>query len=311
MSRRKRTMLSAVNSQWDAFSPEAAGAKQFDSNAALTNTWRSVDVFTVTTDSNGAAAFQVSCVPGARFRQATTITSDVVSTDASWTASAGNSYATAHEAFRVVSFGVRFKTICNANVAAGTMRVNSVHTPQSLAAFTDFASDCTFYPIQHGFKAKWYAKPRGEHIHDFLDGAAQISDLTASGAVQGLPTTNLDVFISGATASTGVLLVETVVNYELLPIESDVNTSQSAGRSWPHVQKIIDTVSNVARDHPHVVEGVAGAGAVGTLIGGAETGAGMYAGTELASAAASSSIWDSIGGALLGAAEDLPLLLAL
>lgn len=280
----------AVRSQWDAFAPESNGAKQFDANSALTNAFQARKLVTVTTDANGAAALQIAPFPANFTRVASAITSDVVSTDGSWGGITGGGYVTNHEAYRVVSFGVKVRCIAAADTAAGLLRVNSVNTPQALAAFSDFASDCDIHAIQQGLHLQWYAKPRGTHIHDFLDGAATIAGLTASAGVQGLPTTACDIFVSGGPASTPLLAVEIVLNLELLPIESDANTSQTASKSHPFIPEVIETVSKVARNHPHVVEGAAAAGAAyfgGSSAIGAVSSAGSSAFGMIEGAAAS------------------------
>jgi hypothetical protein len=286
----------AVRSQWDAFAPEANGAKQYDANSALTNTAQFRKVVTITTDSNGAAALQVTPLPARFTRAASAITSDVVSTDGSWGGITGSGYVTDHEAYRVVSFGLKLRCIAAADTAAGLVRVNSINTPQDLAAFSDFAPDCDIHAIQSNLHLQWFAKPRGTHIHDFLDGTATITGLTGAGGVQGLPTTSCDIFVSGGPASTPVLAAEIVVNLELLPIESDTHDSVTASKSHPFIPAVIETVSKVARNHPHVVEGAAAAGAAyfgGSTVAGAAGSA--YGMIEGAAASVASGVTGALG----------------
>jgi hypothetical protein len=183
------------------------------------------------------------------------------------------------------------------------VRINTIHTPQALAAFDDLSTECTIRTISPGLKLQWYAKPRGEHIHDFLDGAATIAGLTGSANVQGLPTTSCDIFVEGGPASTNLLHIEIVINYELLPLEDEAHVRRATA-AWPSKPHIHTAISNYAAKAPHVkdmAEGAVAATAAHHLMGGAAEEAPM---AELATgeAAEGTAVAAEVaeGGSLLG-----------
>lgn len=248
----RRRVRSAIVSQLDAFAPSAKGAKQFDANSTLSNTAQIRAVKTITTDANGSAAFQVVCLPSASWRQAGTIVSDVVTVEGSWAQLSQGNYVTGHQACRVVTMGVRLFNIATADVAQGIIKVGSSSYPQDAQDYSDYHAEQDFYPLTGGFRKKWVSKPRGTHHADFFTADTTLAE--ANGDVGGLPWTTLEVFISGAAASTAVLGVEICLNIECIPKSSNSQHGMTASKGWPHMPSIVNAVSSVWENHPHVVE---------------------------------------------------------
>lgn len=251
----KRSVESArklLEGQINAFSPHAAGRKQFDSNSSYTNTTVGRYTTTISTDANGCAAFQVGTLAQAVFRKATTIVSEVVTVDGAWQATVDDSFIQVNQGFRIVSAGFRLYVISPADTTQGWLRVSSNGRLHSLAAFSDFDNTTKRYAIKSGDVYQWTAKPQGSAYSTFLK--TDITQAEAEAEEFLFPTTSADCFLVGGPASTSVFGLEVIINYELIPSQDNVATTRAATKPYPHVPSLVAHISKAISDHPHIAD---------------------------------------------------------
>jgi len=244
-----------------------------DESSTLTNTAQVRYHTTITTDGNGAAAFNATFVPSTILRKATTIVSDAITVDGSYASSNDATYIDTHAHLRVVTFAVRVYCIANADKAQGILRVASNLSAINTVDFSSSNDTSVYIPITKDLDITWTMRSLGRAIHNFIPTDSSLSTLATAGT---MPCTVPDFFLSGGPASSAVLGVEVRVNYELLPDETDIGTYRHATSAWPSIPQLTKHVANYLANSPAVKDTaeIAAGAAV------ASAGPGVYASIE-------------------------------
>lgn len=165
------------------------------------------------------------------------------------TATAGVNYSsTDYFKYRLVSCGIRVRTICAPTAAAGIIKVLVNGSPVATGGFDLQTTQSHAYSYSDAvFESDLtvHLKPTGPSSKEFQPIA------TTFAAFPGW--TNATVVLIGAPASTSMLNIEVVHNYEAIaPVEGALH--HHSQRPAPHIRGIEDLVDHARNLHPHVVD---------------------------------------------------------
>jgi hypothetical protein len=264
-----RDFVADVIGNVDPFSPQAQGAKIFDSVASHSIPFQCRQLATVTTDANGLAA--IGCFPNLQL---------AYQLDNTWTATVVNTWGTptvypeavstlANGQYRVVSFGARIiGTVAPLN-AQGVVSIFTMadFVPNNFDTGGSLTEKVTRVPLA-GLNHTWVSKPKHGDSPVLPVGNTD-SDLPGF--------THLVVAVSGGPASTAVITVETCLNIEWYPNPGNAMTRISTPAAPHHIgrQMAIANTHAALPDVHHAQDNMgqkvlnALGGAVGTFVGNA------------------------------------------
>jgi hypothetical protein len=246
-----RKPAEAVCSIFNPFCPEANGAKLFDDNSSRSCVFQARTAIAVTVDTNGASAFYFTHNPNQMVVSASTITSSAV---VAWGATNPNAfYSTVGNAnigsYRVVSWGVHYKTTLPWTTATGLMVVSEQNanttatTGQNVGSMQSGMDVSTLAVRDAEF---WYSgKPLGNAACDYIVGAGNNSYINY--------TTLLVTVVGGPVGSTQTIgYADVIVNYEWTPPSNGAYDYFSSPAA-PSVPEIMGARADLAKSIPLVI----------------------------------------------------------
>lgn len=252
MSGPNRSLVEAVCSNLNAFCPAAKGAKLFDENAEPSQVFQNRSIVTITTDANGNAGLYFTSAPDHAYYTATI---NAGGTTTAWTQNTNSFYTTyvtgaTLSLYRVVSWGIRVVGTESAMVAKGNLlmlgcgsRLEASNVGQTVSGLNQgYSAD--FTPFRE-CSVELMGKPLGRASTDYIGIGAMPSY-----------SSNM-IFVSGATPSVPVGVVEFIVNYEFITITS-TGLNQSSTKAAPSVPEVMAIRANAAADRPLVTRFIDG-----------------------------------------------------
>jgi hypothetical protein len=244
-------LIHKICSLTDPFCPAARGARFPDGNAQRTIGIQAQQFFTVSTNNMGAAAVCFSPQAPYSYGIGNIAAGAVVGTwPATYTESSQGFAAWINSIarqFRVVSFGVEITPITNAMNSTGLLIVQETNDSTFLGQGFDTTVNTTktlgddmesiLVPMAQLRPVTWRSRPGGPESRMF-------NDLQVANEDQSFDWTRCRVYVSGAPASTAVLAVRLVANYEFT-LQSGQAATQLA--KAPQVQNpTISRLTNIA-----------------------------------------------------------------
>jgi hypothetical protein len=236
----------------DPFSAEAHDARYPDQGAGRTLTFTQKFATTITTDGAGAGAFACNPKVNFPFIKSTNIAGTVVTWPATWDAGGsigGNLVNTYGRSYRPTSCGVRFSNLLSATTSSGYLVIAKGGIPPAVTGNTTISPQgfvgYDVHPIQHG--GEWHTVSHPTSAKGYT-----MKDLTEFNTNTGLADDSWEtiyLFVVGSAASTAMLYVELVINYEYTAQE-DATIAQMAAP-----QPVLDihmqtAVNHVQSQHP-------------------------------------------------------------
>lgn len=219
----------AVCAITDPFCPAARGARYPDGNASRTLGAQAISFVQVSTNDVGTAVFAFT--PGAPYTHcwAAAAAGAVSGTFPNVYQEAGTGVASWFTSiatqFRVVSAGVEVMSLSNPMNAKGVVIAQESPDQAILGTAYDVtatglaeAADCIVMPFANFKSFTWTARPGGPQSRQFQAFTPNTGDSSYDW-------TRLKLLISGAQASTAVLQLRIVVNYELVLLSGQAATN--------------------------------------------------------------------------------------
>jgi hypothetical protein len=225
----------------DPFCSHAHGMKIHDENSARSSTYRSLNVYVMTSNSTGSAMNTYSMNPS-QCGYTGTVTGLITT---AWTGLGNNSFYTMMNTqvsgWRCVSFGVRVFCQMSAFNAAGTVTVTEIHgiNPSTSSTWscagTTLGQNVKVFPLA-GANIHWIGRSTG------INGNMYQTDVNNQDYDA---FTQLIIGISGAPASVPVATVEVITNYEFIGVPNTA-IAAAATAAAPSVPAIMTARANAA-----------------------------------------------------------------
>jgi hypothetical protein len=236
----------------DPFSPEAHDARYPDQGAGRTLTFTQKFATVISTDGNGNSAAAFNPKVNFPFIKSNSIGGTVVTWPATWDAggSIGGNLVNAYgRSYRPTSMGVRVSNLLSATASSGYMVIAKGGIPPPVLGTTTISpqgfTGYDVHPMAHG--GEWHAVSHPSSARGYTMKDCSEFNTNIQAGDDSWETVYL--FVVGSAASTSVLYVELVINYEYTAQE-DATIAQMAAP-----QPVLDihmqtAVNHVQSQHP-------------------------------------------------------------
>ncbi len=234
----------------DPFSPEAANARYPDQGAGKTMSFQQRLAFSLTTDAGGAGAAMLTVKPNFLYLLSSSVSGNTVTWAGTYDAGGDvttNLVNTYGLSFRPTSFGARIANNLGATDSSGHIIIAKG------SAVTGIPTGTTFIPSNFN---TWEVHPMVHGGEWHTVGAPRSASAYAMASVAGYTNTSdplntwdsIYVYVTGTKASTAVLYLELVVNFEFITKE-DAIIAQLAEPQPVYNAPMITAINEVQSNH--------------------------------------------------------------